>query len=287
MRNKFLYFFVLFAVLKTFTSCEKDIELDFNKPAKLCLNCVLNPDSTVSARLTLSRDIENKNTFESVKGAKILLYENGQELDTFTFAGNGNYYLNYHPIFLNKYEITVSHPDFQTISATTAVPQRPLVSHNSDTLEYSEQGHYYSIDVNFSIHDLPGNNSYWLYSKATLNGSTHTGGGFQDINAPFIDDFNREIETEAKYGFVYNYYVRISDEGYDGKALTFNTTRITGSYMNFVSADEHYNKYIKSSVKARLNSEGDLPFREPVQIYSNIKNGHGIFGACAITSIKL
>jgi hypothetical protein len=36
-----------------------------------------------------------------------------------------------------------------------------------------------------------------------------------------------------------------------------------------------------------MNSEGELPFEEPVQIYSNIENGYGIFGACAITTIKL
>ncbi|MFW5757030.1 MAG: DUF4249 family protein [Tangfeifania sp.] len=28
-----------------------------------------------------------------------------------------------------------------------------------------------------------------------------------------------------------------------------------------------------------------MPFFEPVQIYSNIENGYGIFGSCAITTI--
>ncbi|MCA1760714.1 MAG: DUF4249 domain-containing protein [Bacteroidales bacterium] len=36
-----------------------------------------------------------------------------------------------------------------------------------------------------------------------------------------------------------------------------------------------------------MNEGSDLPFSEPVQIYSNIENGFGIFGACAISTIVL
>lgn len=287
MRKSNLFIPWLLFVFSLFISCEKEVVLDFNRPVKLCLNCVLNPDSIVSARLTLSRNIENESTFEPVEGASIILYENEKELGAFTSFGNGDYHLNHYPLPSNNYKITVSHTDFQNLSASTVVPQKPKVTHNSDTIEFSEQGHFYVLDINYSIHDKPGLNNYWIYSKYIRHGIAYTSGSFSGINAPFLDDFNREIDTNTKYGFVYFYYVRISDIGYDGSILSFKMSGETESFTNFITADEHYDKYIKSSVKARLNSEGDLPFREPVQIYSNIENGYGIFGSCAITTIKL
>jgi hypothetical protein len=289
MRENYLFILIIILGVTLFSSCEKEVTFDFDKPAKLCLNCILNPDSTITARLTLSRNIENSSTFQPVDDATIVLYENGTELGTLTPAREGNYYLDYFPEPLSEYEIAVLHPDFENLTGSTAVPQKPIVDHRPDTLEYSEQGLYYLLDVHYEIHDTPGRTNYWLYGKHTVHGVTYSGGGFftSSLNAPFIDDFNRQTDTEAKYGFAYSYYVRISDIGYDESILRFSTYGKTGLSTNFLSADEHYDKYIKSSVKARMNSEGELPFKEPVQIYSNIENGYGIFGACAITTIKL
>ena len=39
-------------VLLTFISCEKDVTLEFNNMPKLCFNCILNPDSIITASLT-------------------------------------------------------------------------------------------------------------------------------------------------------------------------------------------------------------------------------------------
>lgn len=287
MKRNILFISLLIFGLTLFTSCEKDVTFDFDKPSKLCLNCILNPDSTISARLTLSRNIENSTTFQPVEDATIVLYENGTELNTLTSKGKGDYSLNYNPKHQNEYKIVVLHPDFENLEATTVIPQQPVVYHQSDTLQFIEAGPFYLVDVHYEIHDTPGATNYWLYWKHTMHGVTYSGGGFLSLNAPFIDDFNRRLDSDAEYGFVYSYYVRISDVGYEESTLGFNSNGRTGSFSNFLSADEHYDKYIKSSVKVHLNTEGELPFREPVQIYSNIQNGYGIFGSCAITTIKL
>lgn len=281
----FIPILVLGATL--FHSCEKEVTFDFEHQPKLVLNCILNPDSTINARLTLSRNIENNLTFQPVDDATIVLYENGIELSTLMPEGEGNYFLDYYPEPLSEYEITVMHPDFETLNASTVVPQKPNVKHQPDTLNHIAQTELYWLDIKVVIHDLPGKNNYWLYSKRTVDGVTITGGGFQNIKAPFIDDFSRRTDPESKFGFVYDYYVRVSDTGHDGEKMAIRLEAATNGSINFVSADEHYDKYIKSSVKARLNSEDDLPFKEPVQIYTNIENGYGIFGSCAITTIEL
>ena len=84
--------------------------------------------------------------------------------------------------------------------------------------------------------------------------------------------------------------IRMTDEGYDGQELTFTIPDIIGGAQRvkyFLNADEHYDKYIKTVIINRLNETDELPFYEPIQIYSNIENGYGIFGSCAITTINL
>lgn len=287
MKRKNLFIPILILGATIFSSCEEEVTFDFEHQPKLVLNCILNPDSTITARLSLSRNIENNTSFQPVDDATIVLYENGTELNTLTPEGEGNYFLDHYPEPLSEYEITVLHPDFEILNASTAVPQEPVVKHQPDTIFYTEQGRFYWLNVHFEIHDKPGPHTYWLYMKHTRHGITGAGGGSRTIKAPFIDDFSRKVDIETKYGFRYNYFVRITDIGYDGDTLGFSEEASSITFYNVVSADEHYDKYIKSSVKARLNSTDDLPFKEPVQIYSNIENGYGIFGSCAITTIEL
>lgn len=261
-----------FALL-LFFSCEKEVKLDFNHQPALCLNCILSPDSLVNARLTISRNIANNYEFDFIDDATIILFEEDQWTDTLTSAGAGKYRLNIKPKLNTRYRIVVMHDNYKDLSATTIIPSYPHIIYNPDTIEYSEQGEFYIINAFFDIHDEKDIvNYYWMDAFKT--------------NAPFIDDFSRSIDTDSEYGFVYNYFMRIEDVGYDGEILSLKAAKTaTGVKRPFWAADTHYDKYLKSSLKARINNEGELPFREPVQIYTNIENGYGIFGSCAVTTI--
>lgn len=73
----------------------------------------------------------------------------------------------------------------------------------------------------------------------------------------------------------------------DGGILSFYDKAYQNEINLFLDADIHYDKYLKSTIKQRMNDGDNLLFNEPVQIYSNIENGLGIFGSVAITSFKL
>jgi hypothetical protein len=284
--KKYYHFLIFSLGLIILLSCEKDVDLSTNNPSKLCLNCILNPDSVITARLTKSRDIKNSSEFETINDARITLIENGIELGELTPFGNGNYQMNYNPKIRTKYEIDVSYQNYPKITATTVIPAFPIVQLNENTKKNVELEEDIIEEINFEIKDSIGVNSYWYYVvRSRFEYIVH--GVNYECNAPFIDDFNREIDNDSRYGFVYYYYLRILDTGFDGKELRFNQNKETSMTYYFLSPDDHYDKYMKSSLKVMLNNEKDLPFHEPVQIYSNIKNGNGIFGSCAITSIKL
>ena len=83
------------------------------------------------------------------------------------------------------------------------------------------------------------------------------------------------------------YYLRINDTLSDGKTLTFTDLSYDKDVAYFMDTDEHYDKYMKSTIKQQINDGDNLLFNEPVQIYTNIENGLGIFGSAAIISFKL
>ncbi len=273
-------------------SCEKEVTLDFGHTPKLCLNCILNPDSTITAKLTLSKKLDDSDNFISVENATVKLYEEGILFGELTDYGNGNYLLNKKPTKGKLYKIVAESIDKKTVIATTVIPGAPDVSYLKDTTGSTEYDNRIRYNLNVKIFDKPGKDNYWIFGSWLVGGVMY-GGGSRAINAPFVDTFNRSVDTEAKYGFTYFLQIRISDEGYDGQELDFIIPDFVVNnqhdffYQHFLNADEHYDKYIKTTIINKMKEDSELPFYEPVQIYSNIENGYGIFGSCATTTVKL
>lgn len=288
---KYKTFFIVLLIPAIFLSCEEEVFLSFEHEPRLCLNCILNPDSTViTASLSLSKKLDTINVIKSISDAEILLYEDENLFGRFLHAGDGKYKLDKAPVAGKTYRITVNSEVYGQVSASTIVPNKPEITWSKDTMGYDEYN-LLRYNLNVQIHDKQGKDYYWLYSTGIVNGVKGGGGGGVVLNAPFADTFNRRYETEEKYGFMHYYQIRLSDEGYDGKVLDFIIPDLvpTNQYRakHILNASEHYDKYIKTSILYRLNEDVDLPFNEPVQIYSNIENGFGIFGACTISTIVL
>jgi hypothetical protein len=268
----------------------QDVNLEYDHESKLCLNCVLNPDSIITATLTLSHALDNSENFEKVNNASIKLFENDTLKGELISISDGKYLLKQKPGSGKTYSIVAEAPGFEKIAATTTVPEKPIIKYTKDTTGIIENLKVPIFDLNVQIFDKLGKNNYWLYNTYIVGGVKY-GGNNKEINAPYVDTFNRYIDSESKYGFRHFLQIRMTDEGYDGQILEFtipdNVVYIDYKAQHFLNADEHYDKYIKTTLIKRMSENDDLPFYEPVQIYSNIENGYGIFGSCAITTIKL
>lgn len=286
--NTAIYFLV--SVLLVFNySCTQEVTLEFDHEPKLCLNCVLNPDSIITASLTLSHSLDNSGVFDAVDNANIKLFENDILKGELAFLSSGKYLLKQKPETGKHYKIIVEAPGYEKLEAFTKVPEKPLINYTKDTTRILENVNWPVMDLNVRIFDKPGKDNYWVYKTWIVNGVRYGGGGNEFI-APYIDEFNRYLDSDSKYGFRYFMQTRMTDEGYDGQELTFTIADIIGvgsSVQYFLNADGHYDKYIKTILINRMNETDELPFYEPIQIYSNIENGYGIFGSCAITTIKL
>ena len=288
MRNQI---FILF-IFPVFISCEKDLKTDVEVNPKLCFNCILNPDSVIKVSLSLSRSISATSEIQRIDGATIELKEDGKLLGHLIDKGDGKYSMANKPLIGSIYEISIIMEGYQPLFAKTRIPNKPVVSYVKSALRLQTgrgTGINYIYDVSYTIHDCLGTNRYWNYTKSKFNDKWHFYGGYGGIDSPFFDDFNKEIDATYENGFFYQYYLRINDFGFEGTSVdikyTYYSEHIIESF--FLDAEEHYDKYLKSSIKQKLNDEGSLLFNEPVQIYSNIENGLGIFGSAAITKIKL
>jgi len=273
-------------------SCVQDVNLEYDHEPKLCLNCILNPDSIITATLTLSHALENSENFEKVNNASIKLFENDTLKGELILISDGKYLLKQKPVSGKTYKIVAEASGHTQIKANTTVPEKPIIVYSKDTTRIIESVNRPIMNINVAVMDKVGNNFYWLYSTYIRKGR-RDGGGCNAINAPYVDTFNRYIDSDSKYGFRHFLQIRMTDEGYDGEQLIFTIPDMTGSginsqsFMHFLNADENYDKYIKTTLIKRMSENDDLPFYEPVQIYSNMENGYGIFGSCTITTINL
>ena len=289
MNYRIKYNLILISLFFAFVSCEKDLNTKVVISPKLCFNCILNPDSLIHGSLSLSQSISEEKTFVKIDHATIELKKDGQLIGTMQNTGNGIYRLNIKPSSGSFYEISIAAEGLPILHASTTVPEKPPVSYRLDNQEYQDAGlysSYYTYRITYTIQDKPGANRYWHYKMRYINYN-----GFYwlffDINSTIIDDFNKVTDSSQRYGYYYMYYLRINDIQADGKTLTFTDLSYDKDVVYFMDTDEHYDKYMKSTIKQRINDGDNLLFNEPVQIYTNIENGFGIFGSAAIISYKL
>lgn len=282
--------FTSIILLFSIISCEKDLKTDIPITPKLCFNCILNPDSLIRGSLSLSQSISEDSTFRKVDHAVIELRKDGQMIGTMQNSESGIYSLDIKPSSGSLYEIRINAEGFSTLTASTVVPQKPSVNYKLDNPEYQDHGaysSYYIYRITYAIDDESGPNRYWLYKTRLQYTAWITVLYYYDVNSSLIDNFNKVTDAVDKLGYHYAYFLRINDTGLDGKTLTFSDKMINKENIYLMDVDVNYDKYLKSTIKQDLNNSESLLFNEPVQIYSNIENGLGIFGSAAITGFKL
>ena len=282
---------LLFAIITigiTITSCEKEVFIDLEHQSKPIFNCILNPDSLISAELIVSKGINDNNQFKTIDNAEIKIFENDTLLGTLTQENSDSYIFPYYPKEGKTYRVEIVTETYPVATAETKVPERTYIQLKKKESEPDKYGGYLAEII---INDPIGENFYWYYSY-TINKAHNTKyvSSYYTIYCPYFDDFNKEIEPEIEPGYLYNYMVRIKDEQNDGGIISWETYVRSKDYRfvfdNILEADKHYDKYLKTSVQMRMQESQTIQLNEPVPIYSNVKNGYGIFGANVLFSFK-
>ncbi len=292
-------FFIIIPVL-IFYSCEKEISFDLDTPEDmLCLNCILEAgNDSVAIYVTKVQSVENDSAFKPVANARIELSKEGQLLTGIINRGNGRYLVKHKPEVGKKYEIRVDVNGYNRLTAETTIPVFPdaQAKFKKDTI-YDENwvnGYYTVPKIVVRLKDIPSTNYYWfkiadiIYPGGKPWGNYYS--AYKTDNLLF-DEFNRYYVQDYDPPFTNYEYIgalRLEEAVLLNGEIQFSLSVNNKQTLFVINGDIHFDKYYKSSIKQFLTYEYDnLPIFEPVQVYSNINNGVGIFSSIAILKINI
>lgn len=272
-------------------SCEKEIKIKVpEQPKKLVFYSVSYPGDPI--RLIL-RSTVNALSYRrqptNVTNATVILYDNGQVADTLSYDPAEEYYVSKTAAqYGHKYQLSAVAPGFPLAEATAEMPEEvPLQVSVTPNVRNGSSGA--SLDEVVTRFNDPGAttdyyrlvirryftmwNSYNVMSCIEL-----TDASLEQLRDP---DPDQKICYDGS-----NIYLR--DLLFNGrtKEIRFfaNHDEISPVYQDQDSVYtiftlEHYNeayfRYLKSYEYLQYND--DNPFAEPANVYSNVKNGYGIF----------
>lgn len=294
-------YFLLISLSIFLFSCSKEIKFKGDDAKSLLvLNGIIENDSIIQVSLSKSTPaIGEQNTGSSVINslATLVLTDNTTS-ETFTSNSTnskGFYEFGTTAKAGHSYSISVTHPDYTSISSTMKSPDNVSIT-SWDSLSVSVPGYGPNDTLWRKIVHLK-----WLdpiddnnYAVKVFSIDTLTGFEKELMAFTYFDG----MESSNIYG---NQIQLFNDK-------TFNNTQITISldfdedfYLDPITylptgeksykvilynfSTEVYN-YISSTNKSMDSGNGN-PFSEPVAIYSNVKNGIGIFGGVGTAVVKI
>jgi hypothetical protein len=285
--------FIVFTILIVFiTGCISNYEGEFPQSEKKpVLNALLAADSTFTLRLSWPVDINSTATFEGINNAQVQLWENGASLGFAENMNNGSYQLNTILKSGSTYNVEVSIPGLKTLTASTVIPIAPsfTVSRERTKGEWSDVDHY-TLNLGKPSPQVSG---VWLYvTELNDDGTLNPAPSMLYSNSSLCDNFNRSYNSTAEggYSFSYDYFIRIH-----GSLLSFNqnTLQLASFYaykssaFTVITAGTDYDQYFRTAFLQKYWSpKSDIPFTyQPITVYTNVKNGHGIFAGYTVSTV--
>ena len=279
-------FIIVLVTIILITACEKEIVLNSEqiKP-RIVVNSVFTADDTLKIHISESRNIlyNNGGKLPNIESATaILLDDNDNELGTFIHQSSGNYYLISPFSETGKnYKLDVSYNNFDRVFSESLLPDDILVS----KIDTSRTANYMNLSVTFS--DNPNQKNF--YSILFIAKETYISEyEFEVYDTNSYDNYDFctkefiiEGETADIDGKICGAELFFKDESFNGNNYTFDAEKYISNDTDTLivvikSMSEELFKYKVSLNKYKENNNG--PFSEPVQVFSNIENGFGIFG---------
>ena len=231
--------------------------------------------------------IRQHSTIDTVNQVRLELYKNNTSIAEF-YKHPG--FLGVYTAVLNqplKYEVDVSYtlkasaPGFESIEAVSAIPQPVPI----DSISYRR---------NIKVADPNDPTSLEDVNEFSLSFSDPAGvDDYYKCSAIFQDTI-WGVE-HPRYIFSLDFksiYDLLDDASFDGKATIWNVHENAnhpqeGQYMVFSLHHISASFYQYSLSARRYDDAEDNPFAEPVILYSNVKNGYGVFSMGSTRKYKI
>src|SRR4030042_2144293 len=275
---RFLNVPLLLVFVASLASCQKviDIELPPTDP-KIVVNSFFKGGSKIKAHVSKSIGIL-ENVIPDCTDATVVLRENYIILDTMYYQ-SGYYYSHILAEINKNYALEVIVPGMETVFCEDLIPAKTILQSCNciDSVLIDEDG-FIINELKLDFEDLPGPSFYEVELSAKyIIDNNGTSIWFMKNSDPIITstgllDYNPKT-------LIFN------DKMFDGKHCSVKIYYATQAYADynlkiiFRSVSESYYKYKERQVAYLYSLENDIfnGMSEPINLYSNITGGYGIF----------
>ena len=290
-------------VMPLMTSCMKEIEFRGEETErKVVMNSMMKTgDDVVRVKMSYSKFFLTYGPVEYINDAMVSLWRNGERCANGRYVGNGKYEFDETLNYGDSVYVEALTQKGERVSARTIMPDTVVVDdiqlNIDENVDLYEEYQEYEFTLSFKLHDLVENSNYYqiglaLYTEDSVTGAlTYSRELYFSCDDPMLVENHVDLMGEGSDFRS----LRFSDESIDGMDYlvklsgslffsmnSYDTTGITQMYLvvNTLSKDEYL--YRKTYEQGSINEEN--PFVEPVMLYSNVKDGIGIF--CGRTEQK-
>ena len=296
MRKSFV--FLVFPIISVACTTVVDFDIPQNKP-KVVVNALFSPDSVWRIQISRSNSIlDNRlgSIFDSVGDAVVtILDQNNQLVESITGFSDKYFRYSYKgktkPLPGQSYTIQVDVKDEPNIKALNKVPTLvPITSVEIDSSRFISDREPIEMDIAFK--DPGGEKNY--YTVKVIGDSYYipnkdTVWVTREIYVVLVDpSLNEEFKESDRFindnlfnGKNYNLHLKLFSQPYWGpqSPVTVHARVI------LVSISEEYYKYF--TTKNLQDYTNRDPFAQPVQVFSNVENGLGIFAGYSSSVVEL
>ncbi len=288
---------ISFIITFSFFSCQKELEIEYpDIEPKLVVNCLFTPDSLFIVRVGKLLPLNDSTTTFIVDNAVCEISEDDIFAENLKYTKDGFYISEtLKPQVGKVYTLYVIHPDLPNVTATDTVPEPVSVSEtyfkHKILYDALDESYFHTINIRFqdNIHI---NNHYELklltedsIDDATqiISQSFEKSDDLTIMNTGLLDYHPSSIPFSDKLFNGQNYflstYYKLPFESSDGEGnIWYNSHNLI---VHFNSISYQYFQYSRKMIMHIRNQESYI-FEwvgNPVEMYSNIENGYGIFAA--------
>ena len=304
MKNTFILF--LFAAL-AFSGCRKQVS-NYDRPdfdPQPTLNAVLQEDQPVWAQVTFAQGLDSVRP-SACTDAEVLFYVDGQFAERLQHVGDGLYVGETLAEALHEYACKVVVPGFDTLFAQTEMPEKPVVSSVEimENATVDDEGRpcpaflvTFRTDPNRNLYYC--SNIYASFINYYFDAETHAHQGYSTEEGTMsasinTDDpvllnegsdhllFSNAIITDTTYTMKVNAW--FSSHGWGGPhtgGIIERTGEVVVRMHGLSESAYHYMKSQNAFEEPDAYSNLFLGVISPINLYSNVENGRGVFAAIA------
>lgn len=286
--RQYIYGSVAAALL--FSSCEKTINVNVPPTvSKLVLNSTSVTSGPLFASVSRTATIKERssNPDLAIYNATAQLYIDGVFAETMIPDGTGNYFSSVGAIAGKRYEVRASAPGYTDVSATTIAPATVPIATLSRLADARKDADGNMQDLlTLTFNDPAASGDFYIIRIMPPQNGYPTGGFCTNSPDASIETLDNDVAGDNTCLDANNIFMR--DELFNGstkelklyvpsemvRPALFGTDTTYGN-VQLLHVTEDYFKYMKSYIISD-RSNGD-PFAEPVNVFTNVNNGYGIF----------